>query len=714
MRLDAASRALVVITLPVALHAAGPGPPTDPGAFDPSTGASDLALGPTARTAVASTLAVAPLDQPRNPSPAPGEVVQFLFSAALERPADSPHWRGFLQRTSVGNAATEGGAILGPIENAPGNHGTVNFDALLNAQPRPVDDQGSEYERRIYTFKAGRVVPFTRATVTPADLAVATAAERDRIVDFVRGEPGTPRAENRLGAVLHSSPVILEPPDLVVAPPGYDVFRAHPCLRARPPILFVGSNLGMLHAWNAQSGKEEWAFVPPALLPTLKSQLSGFSWGVDGTPTVRDVQLTTRQPELDPRGLRNWRSVVVASCGWAASATIALDVTDPVWRADNDPPLDMLWQFDQSDAGQARLGVPFATPAIASVLIEDRDAPLPFGVETRAVVLVPGGKKRHGVGLGGNEGENVWALDLATGSVLRRFDLAPGSGGATGACAAVDDLPGSVMTRAFCGDAASNVARLDFTSTDPASWGVDPGWYRVAPRDGRRQPIFAAPAVATRASGNLMLVVGNGDPRDLEATNDATRIAFVEEVPTFDSVTGLPSSFAPVTLRIIDPPPGERLTGTPVVGKGVVSWTTFGPCAEGCAFGQARLYAMDYATVDPAGPPVPALESPCGSDATIDTPDDAPGVALSCLLPPRSVVGSGPRLAARPAIGGPEGELKLVFQTGTADILASSILRDPELTPPDASTITFPSSVPLGSIRLAATRILSWPRSTGK
>ena len=66
-------------------------------------------------------------------------------------------------------------------------------------------------------------------------------------------------------------------------------------------IIYAGANSGMLHAINAKTGKEEWAFIPPFIAgilpsiinPGLDGEVGGSSvkaggtnaiFGVDGSP----------------------------------------------------------------------------------------------------------------------------------------------------------------------------------------------------------------------------------------------------------------------------------------------------------------------------------------------------------------------------------------------------------------------------------------------
>src|SRR5690606_40054991 len=49
---------------------------------------------------------------------------------------------------------------------------------------------------------------------------------------------------------------------------NYQTFKAS--LSGRPGVVYVGANDGMLHAFNADTGKEMWAYVPSMVLPHMK------------------------------------------------------------------------------------------------------------------------------------------------------------------------------------------------------------------------------------------------------------------------------------------------------------------------------------------------------------------------------------------------------------------------------------------------------------
>lgn len=151
--------------------------------------------------------------------------------------------------------------------------------------------------------------------------------------------------EPKLREIGHSTPVFVGPPgdpnELVCLDPegtlGFSTFAANQA--SRQAMVYVGSNGGTLHAFNALSGNEEWAFVPHNLAQKLQSQRGddnvyrpGFF--VDGPLVVRDVYDSTSS---------RWRTILIGGQGRGAGLGdenyyFALDITNP---ADPQP----LWEF---------------------------------------------------------------------------------------------------------------------------------------------------------------------------------------------------------------------------------------------------------------------------------------------------------------------------------------------------------------------------------
>jgi type IV pilus assembly protein PilY1 len=116
----------------------------------------------------------------------------------------------------------------------------------------------------------------------------------------------------------------------------------------RDKIILVGSNGGMIHAfhngsntgedpytgigtYDAGTGKELWAFVPPDMLPKLRPNMGKHGYFTDGTPLVRDVWMDGVGSQVAQRdGVKQWdeyRTVAVVGSGRGGVHRFALDLS---------------------------------------------------------------------------------------------------------------------------------------------------------------------------------------------------------------------------------------------------------------------------------------------------------------------------------------------------------------------------------------------------
>ena len=122
----------------------------------------------------------------------------------------------------------------------------------------------------------------------------------------------------------------------------------------RKRILYAGSNSGMLHAFDALTGEEEWAFIPPfmsGILPTImNSNLLGkvdssraakggtnAIYGVDGSPIVHDVFMKGLDDTGEWENVPRWHSILMIPFGRGGAGFSVLDVTEPVIENDKGP-----------------------------------------------------------------------------------------------------------------------------------------------------------------------------------------------------------------------------------------------------------------------------------------------------------------------------------------------------------------------------------------
>jgi type IV pilus assembly protein PilY1 len=192
-----------------------------------------------------------------------------------------------------------------------------------------------------------------------------TDDERDGILRFLAGQDffdydgdcdTTELRSHVLGDIYHSQLIEIGAPDgntqftdnnqeaYFRTINNYQAFKASQ--QSRRNILYAGSNSGLLHAFSAETGNEEWAFLPPFLigkLPTLINSrldgaIDGFKggsnavFGVDGSPVVHDVFMKGLTPEGDVEGSASWHTILFQPFGRGGSGFSVLDVTTPLVR----------------------------------------------------------------------------------------------------------------------------------------------------------------------------------------------------------------------------------------------------------------------------------------------------------------------------------------------------------------------------------------------
>ncbi|VEB40265.1 Tfp pilus assembly protein, tip-associated adhesin PilY1 [Chromobacterium violaceum] len=157
-----------------------------------------------------------------------------------------------------------------------------------------------------------------------------------------------------LGDIVDSGPVYVAKPDGPYIDSSYQTFISNNANRT--PMLYVGANDGMVHAFNASTGNEAFAFVPNGVFANLY-QLTSTSYNsnhiyfVDGSPQAGDVMFADG----------SWHSVLAGGLGGGGKTIYALDVTSPSSLTSETALANAaLWEF--SDSG---MGYSFGRPTIA-------------------------------------------------------------------------------------------------------------------------------------------------------------------------------------------------------------------------------------------------------------------------------------------------------------------------------------------------------------
>jgi len=302
------------------------------------------------------------------------------------------------------------------------------------------------------------------------------------------------RPTSVLGDIIDSAPVYVgggtgDFRDTIEAPrySSYVATRA-----ALAPVIYVGANDGMLHAFSGVNGKEVFAYVPWALrnrLSALTSSSYTHQYSADGSPAVGDVFVGG-----------SWRTMLVSGMNSGAQGLFALDVTDPTKFNEANAAAVVRWEIDGSDAD---VGYVFGRPILAKM----RD-----GV-WRAIV---------GNGYNSTNGvATLLLLDLQSGAITRISTGVAGGNGLSGV-AAVSKNDDGVVDYVYAGDLKGNLWKFDLSASAPAGWkvaytsGAAPAPLFAA---GAGKPITARPDIVRFPQGGYLVTFGTG--RYLDVSDNA-------------------------------------------------------------------------------------------------------------------------------------------------------------------------------------------------
>lgn len=373
----------------------------------------------------------------------------------------------------------------------------------------------------------------------------------------------------------------------------------------RTPTVYVGSNDGMLHAFDARTGAHRWAYMPSpsfAKLGRRANPLAGHEWFVDGPIVTHDVHDGT-----------NWRTILVASAGAGARGLFALDITNA------DSP-SLLWEWFPPDTD---IGFITGEPVVARAQ------------DGRWIVATG-----NGYGSVSNEAKLV-LMDALGGPAtwIRKISVPDQSTTEANGLSspALLYMAGKRLAYAYAGDLRGRLWKFDLNSTTSGSWTVGFGnkpLFRATDSGGRAQPITAKIRIATDRQLGRMLLFGTG--RLLAAADPAsTDVQSVYGIFDRDDNQATVTR-SDLTAQTITNETGTiRTLSTNPIGSAMAGWrldltgtaTTSGERVTMAVNYMPELTLMTVSTIRPV-----ASTDPCGSNVTswvmAMSPFNGRGVAL--------------------------------------------------------------------------------------
>jgi len=287
-------------------------------------------------------------------------------------------WQGTILRKSINADGT-----VNHDEDAPGNwdaakklkdkgSGNRNIWTVLpgvsyigNWNNWTTDDVNKSEIENLFEQTGNTVLDYHNTTSTcssASGVENGTDDEVEGLINFVRGQDYfdyngncniTEDKDHLLGDIYHSQLVEIGAPDANTnvinvnhesywrAKNNYQSFSNS--LQGRKKVIYAGANDGMLHAFDAETGMEEWAFIPPFIaskLPVVinkdldgkvKTQSGGTNpiFGVDGSPVLHDMFIKGLKMDGSWEDSPSWHTILMIPYGRGGAGFSVLDVTHP-------------------------------------------------------------------------------------------------------------------------------------------------------------------------------------------------------------------------------------------------------------------------------------------------------------------------------------------------------------------------------------------------
>ncbi|WP_397451327.1 pilus assembly protein [Pseudomonas sp. NA-150] len=307
-------------------------------------------------------------------------------------------------------------------------------------------------------------------------------------VDFIRGDTSNETSTFRkratlIGDLIDSAPLVVSTasylPSVAETLDGnigdYSAFQTTQASRRAQ--VYVGANDGMLHAFDATTGVEKFAFIPTAVIANLNALTSKtyntdaslHRYFVDGSPVSADVYFGGA-----------WHTILIGTLGGGGREIFALDISNP-------DSIQLLWEFtSQTDAD---LGYTFSTPVITKLHNGN------WGVIV-------------GNGYSGNSGNaSLLILNAATGATISKLATSVSGNNGLSSPVVLDADSNGIADYVYAGDLQGNLWRFDLIS--PGS------------------------LTATATASNFKVAFGNAPLYSATASVSNTAVQSITAPPTF-------------------------------------------------------------------------------------------------------------------------------------------------------------------------------------
>ncbi|MEW5755173.1 MAG: PilC/PilY family type IV pilus protein [Pseudomonadota bacterium] len=533
---------------------------------------------------------------------------------------DTEKWSGNVRAFNLGETITpswDAAALLDAPADADLNRQIITYDPVTSKDGIPFQwtNLSTPQKNDLLTNPDG-------------SLSASTADGQARLA-YLRGttaNEGTTLRErdSRLGDIVNSAPIYAGIPEINWALPGYASFKSSKA--GRTGVVYVGANDGMLHAFNASTGAEMFAYIPSNLFSTdakaglhyLTDRTYNHRFYVDLTPSISDAVLGTE-----------WKTILVGGQGAGGRGLFALDINDPSSFSEAKAADIVLWEF--TNAHDSELGYTYSRPVVVKTNNQGRWAVVVGnGYNSNSneaylfIIFLDANHKD-----GWQEGTDYIKIKAPAAGA------GPSAPNGLASPAVIDTNGDSIYDRVYAGDLLGNLWAFDISEKDnPSNWKVRHGSNPLY-KSSASTPITTAPQIITldckkygvcdkhklvifgtgrhltesdKASTDVQSLIGVID-RESDTTGDITIDKLVQQTIT-TRTDDLGNQVRLLTANPVDwssakgwyfnlPVSGERIIYNPKIRGDVVLFNTMYPVTGTCLDGSdGWLMAVDWAMGD--------------------------------------------------------------------------------------------------------------------
>lgn len=384
-----------------------------------------------------------------------------------------------------------------PVSSA----GYVNLSApcFTSGAGSPLDVQAAAGTRLIGTLSDSATAPAAEEFITTGTAPLSTTQQSalggTANINWIIGTSLSPsglRARTTvLGDIIHSRPY----------------YWADTANNGANPTVFVGANDGMLHAFDAVSGNERWAYVPSMLISASKmGQLPSATYQhdyfVDGGLAIANVGSTP---------------VLVGALGAGGKGLYALSLSSLTAASGQAVGQKALWEITPNSISTQGVRTNFTCPSPGGTIPPGSYCNLGYTYSNPLILPTQDGNTSVIVGNGynntGNGHATLYVINASTGALIREIDTGSGSTTSPNGLSSVtviDTNGDGKGDRAYAGDINGNMWVFNLSNSNPVNWTVSL-LYSI-PQGAANEPIAItmAPAISPHPYGGYMVNFASG------------------------------------------------------------------------------------------------------------------------------------------------------------------------------------------------------------